>query len=370
MTFAPDRGRELLTEVVERWWVDHAIADLSKSTRNGYLPVWANHIEPELGRVRVRDLTPGRVDAFRLSLEAKGVGAPTAAKALAILSGVMRYAVIRGLVDRNPVREVRTPRARRERFVVPHPPASVEAIRLALLRHGRLRDASLVSVLAYAGLRPGEAQALRWSDVRERTILVERAVSLGELKSTKNEQLRTVGLLTPLRLDLVVWRSAVPARGGGDLVFASGRGGLWSAYDWDNWRDRIFRPAAREAGVGIGRPYDLRHSFASLLAHEGRSLVEVAHELGNSVAVASSTYTHVFAEADALSREPAALAIERAREALGVRQMYVELGLVSSADAPKTALAGEADARIRTADPFITSEVLYQLSYVGGARSV
>ena len=27
----------------------------------------------------------------------------------------------------------------------------------------------------------------------------------------------------------------------------------------------------------------------------------------------------------------------------------------------------KADARIRTADPFITSEVLYQLSYVGGA---
>ena len=26
----------------------------------------------------------------------------------------------------------------------------------------------------------------------------------------------------------------------------------------------------------------------------------------------------------------------------------------------------EADARTRTADPFITSEVLYQLSYVGG----
>ena len=27
--------------------------------------------------------------------------------------------------------------------------------------------------------------------------------------------------------------------------------------------------------------------------------------------------------------------------------------------------ASRADARIRTADPFITSEVLYQLSYVG-----
>ena len=30
----------------------------------------------------------------------------------------------------------------------------------------------------------------------------------------------------------------------------------------------------------------------------------------------------------------------------------------------------EADARIRTADPFITSEVLYQLSYVGKGSSV
>jgi hypothetical protein len=30
----------------------------------------------------------------------------------------------------------------------------------------------------------------------------------------------------------------------------------------------------------------------------------------------------------------------------------------------------EADARTRTGDPFITSEVLYQLSYVGGASTV
>ena len=31
---------------------------------------------------------------------------------------------------------------------------------------------------------------------------------------------------------------------------------------------------------------------------------------------------------------------------------------------------GEADARTRTGDPFITSEVLYQLSYVGGVEGV
>jgi hypothetical protein len=35
-----------------------------------------------------------------------------------------------------------------------------------------------------------------------------------------------------------------------------------------------------------------------------------------------------------------------------------------------SALDPEADARTRTGDPFITSEVLYQLSYVGGAGRV
>jgi hypothetical protein len=33
-------------------------------------------------------------------------------------------------------------------------------------------------------------------------------------------------------------------------------------------------------------------------------------------------------------------------------------------------LGNEADARTRTGDPFITSEVLYQLSYVGEAEAV
>ena len=35
---------------------------------------------------------------------------------------------------------------------------------------------------------------------------------------------------------------------------------------------------------------------------------------------------------------------------------------------PGFGLNTEADARTRTGDPFITSEVLYQLSYVGEAR--
>jgi hypothetical protein len=39
----------------------------------------------------------------------------------------------------------------------------------------------------------------------------------------------------------------------------------------------------------------------------------------------------------------------------------------ASRNGEKTAWLKEADARTRTGDPFITSEVLYQLSYVGAS---
>jgi hypothetical protein len=138
-----------------------------------------------------------------------------------------------------------------------------------------------------------------------------------------------------------------------------------SDYDWRNWRKRVFAPAAASADVAIGRPYDLRHSFASLLVHEGKSLAEVAAQLGDAVATVASTYTHTFVEADALAREPAADAIEAARVTVDVRQLYVRLKAADCGEGRDPASEAEADARTRTGDPFITSEVLYQLSYVG-----
>ena len=58
----------------------------------------------------------------------------------------------------------------------PAPPGSSAPARSG---SSRIEHASLIAVLAYAGLRPAEVLALRWSDVRERTILVERSLSLG-----------------------------------------------------------------------------------------------------------------------------------------------------------------------------------------------
>jgi integrase len=82
------------------------------------------------------------------------------------------------------------------------------------------------------------------------------------------------------------------------------------------YRGRVEQCSRRE--LGVGRPYDLRHSFASLLLAEGRSIHYVACRLGHSPALTLSTYGHLFAEYEHADRIDAAAEIAQAREALGV----------------------------------------------------
>ncbi len=316
-----DRGKETVAEFIERWWEQYAIVELEDNTRRGYAQIWEKHLLPRIGGYRLRDVSPAVVHGIKAELLAE-VGAPTVRKALAILSGMFRCAVVWDRVDRNPVADVPMPAALRSQHVRVVAPARVEAMRAQLLARALERDAAIVSVLAYAGLRPQELRALRWSDIGERTLLVERAAAGSSIKATKTKRIRSVRLLEPLREDLTRWRSASPSQS--ELVFPTARGTVWTDYDWRNWRKRTFKPLGESLGLPRSRPYDLRHSFASLLIHEGVSAVEVARQLGNSVAVALDTYVHVFEELDPSVRLPATASIMAARGEFDVREEYAE----------------------------------------------
>jgi integrase len=202
-----------------------------------------------------------------------------------MLGSVVSCAVEWQVVDRNPVRTARKPRASSARAAVIAEPEQVEATRAVLVASGR--EPALLVLLAYAGLRPGEALALEWRHVRERTLVIEQAVSDGRVKSLKNRRPRSVRLLEPLRDDL----EPRFARAGPVIARSDDR--FWRETDWRNWRRRVFRPAAASAALAGARPYDLRHSFASLLIAEGRlSIVDIAAQLGHNPTVCLDIYGH------------------------------------------------------------------------------
>src|SRR5262245_51285389 len=99
------------------------------------------------------------------------------------------------------------------------------------------------------------------------------------------------------------------------LIFPRADGDPWTDTDYRNWRKRIFKPAVAKAGIDLGRPYDLRHAFVSLLFAEGRSVVYVAAQAGHAPTMTLDTYAHVIAELEGDERRSADELIAIARGA-------------------------------------------------------
>lgn len=294
-------GSRTLSDYAAQWWSDYAEPNLTPRTLEVYATQLDLRIIPHLGSHRLRALTPSVVQELLARLAREGVGDPSIVKTATVLQSMLSRAVIDGLIVRNPVAVVRKPSQRRTREPMMVSPPSVELIRADL----SLRDATLVSVLAYAGLRPeSEAIVLTWGQVGRRTLAIN---------ASKTGRQRHVRLLGPLAEDLAAWREASGEHLGNGLAFPMS-GGAWSRSDWRNWVRRVWRPATSRAGLDpTVRPRDLRSSFASLLIYEGRNVIEVADQLGHSPQTCLQHYAGLFAEVHPDDRVGAELAITRAR---------------------------------------------------------
>ena len=265
---------------------------LAAKTRLRYASLYDHHLRPYLASIALREITPEVIGLWQAERLASGAGPIAIRHAMDLLGSILEHAFVGGHLTANPARRVKKARPPRREEVQPLPPTTIEAMRAAL----DARDATLISVLAYAGLRPGEALGLRWGDVREQTLLVQRAISLGEESDTKTRQHRTVRLLAPLAADLRLWRMAAGRLGDSELVFPGKEGKPWTQAAYQSWRRRAFNRATQAAGPAHARPYDLRHSLASLLLHEGRSVIYVARQLGHDARLTLTRYWHVIDE--------------------------------------------------------------------------
>ena len=210
-----------------------------------YRQLLNKHILPSLGPLELRAIRPETIGRWQAERLAAGYGRVSVRYALTLLGAILQRAFENGQIQSNPARAVRKAALPRRTEVRPLAPASVERMRAA----SSPRDATLISVLAYAGLRPGEALALQWRDIREQTILVERAISLGEEKDTKTAAHRTVRVLQPLAVDLREWRLRSGRPSETSLIFPSATGPPWTLAAYQSWRRRAFKRAIEAAGL-------------------------------------------------------------------------------------------------------------------------
>ena len=228
------------------------------------------------------------VTAWVAAMRAEGLSASRTRQAYHLLLSMLDDAVRDNRLSRNPAAGVSLPRLpRTERRYLSH--EQVHALADACGTHR-----VLVLVLAYCGLRWGEATALRARriDLLRGRLRVEEAVASvnGKLVfgSPKTHQHRTV----PMPRFLVDELAEVLAdRRPDELVFTSGRG---TPIRVQNFRRDTFDRAAADVGLPGLVPHELRHTAASSAIASGAPVKGVQAMLGHaSASMTLDLYGHL-----------------------------------------------------------------------------
>jgi len=242
------------------------------------------HIIPALGSRAATDVSVGDIRRLIDKLGLAGLAPSTVTGIVGILSGLLRYGVKNGVLERNVVRDLdRDDRPGTGRLTEPRYLTTREIARLLSNLSDTFRP--VVAVCTFAGLRISEVLGLRWRDVDLKNGTLVVSGQLGpdgtRVPVKSNASAASIDLLPALTRELREHRARQAERNlrrvrADALVFTTARGKPQSRRN----ALRALQKAGDAAGLnGEGREpvglHDLRHSFAAA-ALEQLSLPEAS----------------------------------------------------------------------------------------------
>ena len=283
-------------------WIDTIVeARVTAKTATDYKALVRNHLKPALGDRKLSQLSAAEIQRHYNTLLEKGLSARTVRYVHSVLHSALDQAVKWGLLSRNPAKLVELPRHRRREMRVLSSKELGEFLKAA--REDRWY--ALWELLVATGLRPGEALGLKWSDIEGGKIRVQRSLvrhsdGTCEFKDPKTSRGRRTVTIPPTvvatlqrhrREQLEEHLRAGQSYADHGLIFAVGNG---NPLDWRVVVQRHFNRIIEAAKLPRIRPYDLRHTSATLLLASGENVKVVSERLGHaSAALTLDVYSHV-----------------------------------------------------------------------------
>lgn len=262
-----DRGvnvapsRITLAVYLEDWLRDYA-SQLGGTTYATYCTNLRVHVIPELGKRRLRDLTPKDVLDCLGAITAKGRSAKTRLNVQRVLSEALEQAVSIDLIARNVCKSVKLP-APPAYVVVPPNQAQLDAL---LAAADALGFGAICRTGMWTALRQSELLNLRWADV-------DLNASLVYVRKAKHNSIGMV-VLTQDCIDLLIahriaqrqhFEAFGPKYRDPEFVFPNTIGGKQDA----GGLKRKWKQIEKAAAVGHFRFHDLRHAHAAMLIKAG-----------------------------------------------------------------------------------------------------
>jgi integrase len=296
-------SRERLDVFIENWLRDVVALQVRPRTLKDYGEALRRYVFPDLGSQRLDKLNAVQMQGVISKLSNQGLAPRTIRYPFSRLIAALNYAVEVGYLRTNPAKALKLPKLKGQEMRSLTP----DQLRNFLAEAKGTRFEALWLLLAGTGLRPGEALGLKWGDLQDGTLFVQRSLALvagewifGDPKTPKSQR--------KIPLPNTVWQALEEHRerqgelrrrwiksgrewADQDLVFCAQAG---QPLDWRLVARRYFKPIAKRCGLRHIRPYDLRHTFASFLLAEGNSIKVVSEMLGHANATMTlDVYGHV-----------------------------------------------------------------------------
>jgi integrase len=238
-----------------------------------------SHLVPRFGETPIDAITKADILAFRAALgELQGHG------------GKLSNRRINGILQ--PLRQILTEAADLHGFVSPM--ANLKTLRVRksdvdpftldqvhrILAVVRADFRSYFTVRFFTGMRTGEAHGLKWKyiDFERRLILIRETFVLGEDEYTKTDSSQRDIQMTQVVFDALQRQFNNTGRPG-EYVFCNRQG---NPIDNKNFVNRVWQPLLRHLGMPMRRPYQMRHTAATLWLASGEAPEWIARQLGHA----------------------------------------------------------------------------------------
>ena len=281
--------RQSLNGFLDFWLETAAKPRLRARTFVEYKSQLERYVRPDLGSLKLEQVTPVVIQALYAKLLGKGLSARTVRLTHAILGNALKQAVKWRMLPFSPADAVDLPKQQRQEMRALN---QLEALRFLETVAGTRWDV-LFTTLLTTGLQPSEALALKWTDLDLTTgqLSVQRTVKRVD-GAWVYEEPKTKSSRRRLELPPGTVRALLGLERDGELVFTNGLGEPVNIYAVI---EHHFKPALTRIGLPKEiRLYDLRHTHATLLLSKGVHPKIVSERLGHSsTQITLDTYSHV-----------------------------------------------------------------------------
>jgi len=238
------------------------------------------HILPVFGEVQLDEIEKSAVLAFRANLAriprkdgSSGLSPSRINHVMVPLRSIMNEAAERYEFS-SPFKNIKPLKVGRSDV----DPFTLEEVR-QLIEHVRPDYKNCLIVRFFTGMRTGEVHGLKWKhvDFQHRQILVRESFVAGQQTTTKTDgSTREIQMSQPV-LDALKQQSKVTCDI--DYVFANKSGNPLSVH---NVTKRIWYPLLKRLGIPLRRPYQTRHTAATLWLAAGENPEWIARQMGHS----------------------------------------------------------------------------------------